>query len=36
VSGCDLVARFDNGRIVEVGSFAQLFGGEPLRMAVRD
>jgi ATP-binding cassette subfamily B protein len=36
VTGCDLVARLDRGRIVEVGPFAQLFGGEPSRQAIRD
>ena len=36
VAGCDLIARLDHGRIVEVGSFAQLFGEQPSRQAARD
>jgi len=36
VTGCDLIARLDNGRIVEVGSFAQLFAGGSSRKAVSD
>ena len=36
VAGCDLIARLDRGRIIEAGPFAQLFGGEPSRTAVRD
>jgi ABC-type multidrug transport system fused ATPase/permease subunit len=36
VAGCDVIARFDNGRIVELGSFAEMFGNEPARQAIRD
>lgn len=36
VAGCDLIARLDSGRVVEVGSFAQLFGGEPARKSAVD
>jgi len=36
VTGCDLVARLDHGRIVEVGPVAQLLGGEFSRQAARD
>jgi ABC-type multidrug transport system fused ATPase/permease subunit len=36
LTGCDLVARLDNGRVVEVGPVAQLLGGERSRQAVRD
>ncbi|MEO5613201.1 MAG: ABC transporter ATP-binding protein, partial [Sphingomicrobium sp.] len=36
VAGCDLVARLDNGRIVEVGPFSKLLGGETSRQAMRD
>ena len=36
VTGCDLVACLDHGRVVEVGPVAQLLGGELSRQAVRD
>ena len=36
VAGCDLVARLDHGRIVEVGPFSTMSGAKPSRQAIRD
>ncbi len=30
IEHCDCVARLDNGRLVEIGSFAEVFGRQPL------
>jgi ABC-type multidrug transport system fused ATPase/permease subunit len=30
VAGCDLVARLENGRIIDIGSYEQVIGGAPL------